>query len=1314
MTELNWPLLNSSSFEALVHTIIFYKDPKAFLFNRPGKDGAQDAKSGDKKTVYQAKFHVTKLNDPSTAFQDAKDEFDKIKKYQKENDPRWTGVTQWIVATPIPFGSQDDQKWQNEIVPLFKTINLDAQIWHAAQLEAKVLERPELKEVYFEGTNRCFLSIPEKRMLLEEGRLSNIGLQIEYIGQSAILEQAKDFLSDSQKKLLPVIGQGGVGKTRFLYEAGLLSIEKQLVNQVLWAQTNTLGASEHWFKAIATHTPTLVLLDGLDALGYQEAQKILRTFREQVLTPQSTWKAIIVVPSPEWFDGIINSTLFASDADAITINQLSKSDATKMAQEILTVQRPNIRGLDQEKICEGIANHSNAVPLWIVAETCILSENGNLIQSIKDPFGIAKHYLKKSLQNFSEREIEDILFWISIYQPVQKTDANFLKFISDQSGVNIKKIERLITEAEEQNLINSYGIGDRKIKLIPQGLADHVIYRTLITRTGQPSQTASVISNDLIKNYDKIFEPEHLLHALGKLSFHNDAFKNVLKTLTQTLINEIKKCRDVPTLKKCFDLAKPLSIYLPEQFLDIIAQFRKKKNIPDKTVKVQYLPAYTLTYKKEVQSHLARSVYDGASFVHDDQTKEKLLNEMIALCEMEFQWFTSQQIERRNNEDEGGLRKLSDVLYMESPYLSHYQEVARKFAIQYIEKLENGKLTPQEFRICEAVIKPQLKVERRTTYWFDDKIAWESRAIYGFIEETRRLVVTRLQSILKKKNKPPFYQFLILLSEAHHEANGASLGRWLNPPTYEQKQKYLEEVKENLKIIYSIFEKLSLEEKEIAQKIWDWHLRFDERNEVKKLASKCEDLRQKNLSELDLSIFSINRFEQDPPSDINERVNNIAKSLSKETVKKIHQYLDEALILEAANHTGEYITQVAQILGQNHFDVSSIQKYIIQSIVSKKIEGRLYGHFQIAIVAIASKCAMIRNKKRQNEHELKKIINSYLKRITVPENKIKFLYNLYEDRRGSELNRSDQDLISKSQPVFVKKKAYPSYFYLLGRIFLLNPKLISKTVENLWPKIAPAARQSSYEALLNGLGRHPQNIDSYKKWLFEQSVWINDPDHLDNTFRFTDVFRDWKYPLSDFYRMVVKRLEMKKGKKNSDYKVIPDDEFLKWIERIDASSDQAVMKPIVTKFLTLDSKQNWEIKYYLPKALAHIDPHGIILPQIVAKKIESLSKITEWVRYAGYYAERTDPWKEIVIPALEAAKDADEETKKSIYSKISKDVIGPSSWSGSASEAWSARVSHAEKDLLNESDLRLRDYLQWKVDYLKAQCRHFTEWEEED
>jgi hypothetical protein len=48
MANRNWNLITSgATFEALATTLVFFEDPKAALFGRRGKDGGQDARSGD-------------------------------------------------------------------------------------------------------------------------------------------------------------------------------------------------------------------------------------------------------------------------------------------------------------------------------------------------------------------------------------------------------------------------------------------------------------------------------------------------------------------------------------------------------------------------------------------------------------------------------------------------------------------------------------------------------------------------------------------------------------------------------------------------------------------------------------------------------------------------------------------------------------------------------------------------------------------------------------------------------------------------------------------------------------------------------------------------------------------------------------------------------------------------------------------------------------------------------------------------------------------------------------------------------------------
>ena len=284
--DFNWSGLTSPQFEALVQTLVFYKDSKAYLFNRPGPDGAQDALSGDGQTVYQAKYHPTNTQSSSHAFSDATSECRKIKQYKSENDSRWDSVNRWILVSPVTFGSQDFERWNNEIVPLFREIGLQAEIWHSSILESEMIQRPELIEVYFEGANRCFLSLPEFRSNLFNDRLGEFGLKINCIGRNHELNLIKNFLDDPEKKLLAVVGESGIGKTRLLYEAGKKTLDWKSSNQVLWAQVSTMGTSEHWFKAINFQTHTLALIDGLESLDYEHAHRIFKTLREQILTPQ--------------------------------------------------------------------------------------------------------------------------------------------------------------------------------------------------------------------------------------------------------------------------------------------------------------------------------------------------------------------------------------------------------------------------------------------------------------------------------------------------------------------------------------------------------------------------------------------------------------------------------------------------------------------------------------------------------------------------------------------------------------------------------------------------------------------------------------------------------------------------------------------------------------------------------------------------------------------------------------------------------------------------------------------------------------------
>ena len=163
MVERNWGLItNGATFENLATTLVFFEDSKAALFGRRGKDGGQDARSGDGRRVFQAKHHES--HSSKSAIADAKKEAAKIRQHRDPNDSRyaqWQGVTHWRLVTNVPFNPTDDQTWKAEVVPLFAKIGLTADYWEQANLDALLNKHPEVNRAFFENEARAFLSIPE-------------------------------------------------------------------------------------------------------------------------------------------------------------------------------------------------------------------------------------------------------------------------------------------------------------------------------------------------------------------------------------------------------------------------------------------------------------------------------------------------------------------------------------------------------------------------------------------------------------------------------------------------------------------------------------------------------------------------------------------------------------------------------------------------------------------------------------------------------------------------------------------------------------------------------------------------------------------------------------------------------------------------------------------------------------------------------------------------------------------------------------------------------------------------------------------------
>jgi hypothetical protein len=288
MPGLNWGMIQGGGvFESLMYEILYAEDPGTILFGRPGKDAGQDARSADGSVVYQAKYRQGLVMDGAIAL--ALEELEKIKRYRQPdhgNHRHWKNARCWILVANFSINPNDDEKWRNRVVPVFFQEGLEAEYWHIETLEGKLTQHSEVRDVFFEGENRVLVGLKEAHDLLSAECVGSISLDVPIVGRDDELEQIRAFASSGHERVLPVIGPGGIGKSRLLYE-GLVTLAQDGW-RVLWGLPGTMAMSTRWFRLLNGLQKTCVALDA------PNNPDLLRVVIEQLATVEHrNWRVIV-------------------------------------------------------------------------------------------------------------------------------------------------------------------------------------------------------------------------------------------------------------------------------------------------------------------------------------------------------------------------------------------------------------------------------------------------------------------------------------------------------------------------------------------------------------------------------------------------------------------------------------------------------------------------------------------------------------------------------------------------------------------------------------------------------------------------------------------------------------------------------------------------------------------------------------------------------------------------------------------------------------------------------------------------------------
>ncbi len=508
MKDRNWSDITSGGmFQSLGCDLVYFEDPKAALFVRPGPDGAQDARSSDGTRVFQMKYHQNAKGD--AAIRDATDEAKTIKKYRVPGHPRysqWFGVKHWRLVTNVAFSDADMKRWDNEVVPLFREQGFEeVAYWSQAQLDGLLVKHPEVDRAYFRGEIRAFLSVPEMRERVHAQepflRRTDVG---EIFGRDDEVDKARTFLKSSAHQFLVIQGPGGIGKTRLLLKIGE-DIASEGSWYVLWANIATMTATSTWFIGVVRDRRTLLLVDEPDD------DKLLRTLLEQIGGSASKWKVVVTVRSSnDPVHRFLDGSGIKQRVQKLEIQALRDSDAIAMCESLFVTGRLASRPEEERKrAAQDLSKRFAGHPVWLTLAVQQLEERGDLAQLPASAQALADDYLReieKNQDGVAPELVRGLLRWVALVGTVNRDNSESIEQIAKEIGVgsNTKLLEHLNSLVKRRVLVRR-GADDRLFELKPDVLRDHVLLRWLSTEVGGVPPV--IASDEAMRLIDSIRDP---------------------------------------------------------------------------------------------------------------------------------------------------------------------------------------------------------------------------------------------------------------------------------------------------------------------------------------------------------------------------------------------------------------------------------------------------------------------------------------------------------------------------------------------------------------------------------------------------------------------------------------------------------------------------------------------------------------------------------------------------------------------------------------------------------------------------------------
>ncbi|MBK8999589.1 MAG: ATP-binding protein [Myxococcales bacterium] len=1318
MAERNWgAIANGATFEALATTIVFFEDPKAALFGRRGRDGGQDARSGDGTLVYQAKHHVDGL--AASAIRDATEEAAKISAYRRLGHPRhsqWKGVTTWRLVTNAAFNPTDDQKWNDEVVPLFAAHGLIAEYWERPHLDALLDKWPEVHRSFFENETRAFLTIPEVREALPEAepflRRDSLGA---FVGRSDELAEVRNFLA-SGDRFLVAHGPGGIGKTRLLVAAGE-EIAGEGDWQVLWANVASMRATGAWFGAIVPERPTLLLVD--EPSDEQLLQQLAEQLGGRVGRP-SKWKVAVAVRTAK--DPVLRflrGPRMKASVREVEVKRLGTAAAAEMCVALLKAgPMGSDPSRDLAQLARELAPRFSGYPIWLTLAVHLIERRGDLAKVPATAAGLADSYLDEIVQEHqgtAPGEVLTLIRWIALLGAVDHTDDAAMKLVGGAVGLaDVGAVRARLSALVARRVLASRGARGRLVELKPDVLRDHVLVRWLSERI-ELGQGEVVASQDAIALARTVSDAvaagkvsplaRTILSSLGRTEailrldgYNLDLVSNVFVALQSAMDNL--------TASQRIGLAETLlaiAVFRPSETAMLARQLRTSSVQPET---IDGIFGSRVISQDDVLLELAWPVCHAALGARTLDEQRAVLNELCQLAEAEA------ELGQRGMRNDG--RRARDLIRRTleggSQFAGDFNEAAAECADSILSRLAAQEPTPGVSSLLEAVVEHVVSVERHQTV-FDEHAVHFGRYVIGPDHPawaTRDQILRRTRQILEAGAAPTASRIALwhVMAVAHRDVN-----RCRDVGSSELQARWAAELLDDLSWADSMLRQREVGVRELTavREIWDWHRRFETDPERKAAAERLEaQYRSNGLAA---------EFEPLVDRDDLEGGDRLAKAKAAELAAS-----DASAIAAFFDRAAEFLgsdgvlrlNSLAWHIGCNALDHAAVRSFVLGALAGDQLSHRSeFGIVSAAAWVVTAREALA-------APEVSAVVGQLVAACSGDAVCIDLLARIYRaplsraDR--AKLGEQEHRVLRQERERFVRNGRAPEFLRCVAATMDFDLPGLKSIVEQTLDETPVAQTERAVGAFLEGVywgvreATPASPLAGITEWVLEQVARLPDTGELGGNaeWHLGEVLKACGRPAVSWVPRILHARREREGRADPEKwrAVSHQGRITSYVAKVAAEShrDPAVRNAVSSLIDFVDD--NGTLGYYLPEVLSDVDPAGVLVPDEVARRVDEdadAETVHRLARVAGAYALGSRAWRTIAKAALVRAGRSGDQERRHIYSAIS--PRGVRTWSsapGQVAEVFVDDLAEARRAEAAEQDSEFRPYWSWRVAVAQA------------